>query len=248
MKVSIITATYNSANTIGECMTSVLQQDYPHIEYLIKDGASSDDTLTIVNAQAAKDRRIKVVSDSDTGIYDALNKGLAEATGDLIGFVHSDDVLASIDVISKIVATIRTHKADGVYGDLHYIAANPPHKVIRNWVSQPFRQELLVQGWMPPHPTLYLKSSIYEDCGHFNTDYKIAADYEFMLRVLKEPHYNFYYLPKTLIKMRVGGASNRNISNILQKSKEDFRAMRQHNTGNFWTLVRKNISKVKQFF
>lgn len=247
MKVSIITAVYNSEKTIDTCMQSVLNQTYPDIEYIIVDGGSNSETLSKLNAAAEKYPNIKLSSEPDKGIYDALNKGVVKATGDIVGFVHSDDFLADTTIIASIVEAFKTQSVDGVYGDLHYVALENTDKVIRNWISQPFSYKLLKSGWMPAHPTLYLKKSVYDAYGMFDLNFKIAADYDFILRIFKQTDLNFSYLPKTIVKMRVGGASNKSLKNILQKSKEDYRAIKTNQTGNWLTILLKNVSKIKQF-
>ncbi len=247
MKVTIITATYNSEFTMKSCIESVVNQDYNDIEYLIIDGASTDNTLEILKEAAAKYVQIKYTSAPDKGIYDALNKGIATATGDIIGFVHSDDFLANYKIITNIVATFKNQHVDGVYGDLQYVALDDTDKVIRNWVSKPFDIRLLKKGWMPAHPTLYLKKSLYESFGNFDISFKIAADYEFILRIFKQPHLKFAYVPEIITKMRVGGASNKNLRNLIQKTKEDYKALKQHRVGGMWSVFIKNISKLEQF-
>ena len=247
MKVSIITAVYNSEKTIDTCMQSVLNQTYPDIEYIIVDGGSNSETLGKLNAAAEKYPNIKLSSEPDKGIYDALNKGVVKATGDIVGFVHSDDFLADTTIIASIVEAFKTQSVDGVYGDLHYVALENTNKVIRNWISQPFSYKLLKSGWMPAHPTLYLKKNVYSKYGKFDLNFKIAADYDFILRIFKQTDLNFFYLPKTIVKMRVGGASNKSLKNIVQKSKEDYRAIKTNRTGNWLTIFLKNISKIKQF-
>ena len=247
MKVSIITAVYNSEKTIDTCMDSVLNQTYPDIEYIIVDGGSNSETLRKLNAAAEKYPNIKLSSEPDKGIYDALNKGVVKATGDIVGFVHSDDFLADTSIIGAIVEAFKTQGVDGVYGDLHYVALENTNKVIRNWISQPFSYKLLKSGWMPAHPTLYLKKNVYSKYGKFDLNFKIAADYDFILRIFKQTDLNFSYLPKTIVKMRVGGASNKSLKNILQKSKEDYRAIKTNQTGNWLTILLKNVSKIKQF-
>lgn len=248
LKISIITAIYNAADTLEACMLSVLSQDYTNIEYLIIDGASTDDSLQKIKQKAAQHPHITWVSEPDQGIYDALNKGIAMATGDVIGFVHADDMIADGHCISEIVEAFETHGVDGVYGNLHYVDATKPNKRVRNWKSCDFKPELLQQGWMPPHPTLYLKTEVYRKFGDFDTSYIIASDYEFILRIFKQDSLHFHYLPKTLVKMRTGGVSNRNFKSITQKSKEDFRALQMHKVGGLWTLWLKNSSKLQQFF
>lgn len=246
--VSIITATYNSAEVIESCLRSVLNQDYSKIELVIIDGKSSDETLLKVKKVSNKYNNIHVLSEKDKGIYDALNKGVDLAKGDVIGFVHSDDFLASKDIINNIVSIMKSEKLDGVYGDLQYVDKSNTRKIIRNWKSCDFEPDVLKKGWMPPHPTLFLKREVYEKYGSFNLSYKISADYDFILRIFKNPELKLGYLPKVITKMRVGGASNRSLKNIIKKSKEDYRAITGNNVGNFLTLIRKNTSKIKQFF
>jgi len=248
MKVTLITATYNSEKNIKTCLDSVTYQNFKNIEHLIIDGNSSDNTLSIINVYQQNYPFIKVVSEEDEGIYDALNKGINLASGDIIGFVHSDDFLQSTDILNDIVSMIISQNLDGVYGDLQYIDKNNPQKVFRNWKSCEFNKSLLRKGWMPPHPTLFLRREVYEKHGFFDLYYKISADYDFMLRVFNDSELKFGYLPKVITRMRVGGASNRNLKNIILKTKEDYRAIKRNNIGNFTTLITKNTSKLKQFF
>lgn len=229
-------------------MDSIVSQDYSDLEYLFIDGGSSDNTLSIIKKYRQNNPFIKMVSEKDYGIYDALNKGISAASGDIIGFVHSDDFLASSDIINDIISFMKSESLDGVYGDLQYVNKINSKKIIRNWKSCDFKPSLLKQGWMPPHPTLFLKKEVYEKHGLFDLSYKISADYDFILRIFKDSELKFGYLPKDITKMRVGGASNRSIKNIIQKTKEDFRAIRSNDIGNFLTLVKKNTSKFKQFF
>jgi len=247
MKVSIITATYNSAHGIEACLDSILSQDYKNIECLVIDGKSIDQTIEIVLEKQKKHSSINMVSEPDKGIYDALNKGVNLASGDIIGFVHSDDLLASSSIISEIVGKIKDEELDGVYGNLQYVNKNNITKIVRLWKSRGFDPDLLRRGWMPPHPTLFLRKKVYEKHGRFDLAYKIAADYDFMIRILKDKTLKFGYLPKVITKMRVGGASNRSIKNIIKKSIEDYRAIRSNNIGGVITLLLKNTSKIKQF-
>ena len=248
MKVSIITATYNSATSIASSLNSIINQDYNNIECIIIDGDSNDETIPIIKTYRRKNLNIILVSEPDNGIYDALNKGIKLATGDLIGFVHSDDKLASPHIISELVTAIKNTQVFGVYGDLQYVSKLDTSKLIRNWKSCVFSKSLLKKGWMPPHPTLFLKKEVYQKHGNFNLKYKISADYDFMLRVLKDKTLKFVYLPKVIVKMRIGGASNKNIKNIIQKTKEDYKAITSNKIGNWVTLFLKNYSKFKQFF
>ncbi|MCC8358444.1 glycosyltransferase family 2 protein [Salinimicrobium sediminilitoris] len=245
MKVSIITATYNSEASIASALRSIEEQDHQNIEVLLIDGKSKDNTIEV--AKKAFSGGLKIISEKDRGIYDALNKGIFHATGDIVGFVHSDDLLASPTTISDIVKAFE-EKVDGVYGDLQYVKKEDPSKVVRYWKSQPFRSQLLSNGWMPAHPSLFLKKEVYKKHGFFDLDYNIAADYDFMLRILQDPNLKFAYLPQVITKMRVGGASNRSLKNIVQKSSEDLRALRANKIKNpAKVLAYKNLSKLSQF-
>lgn len=230
-------------------MESVLNQSYPDIEYIIIDGNSTDGTLELIHSMSETHKNVTVVSEPDNGIYDALNKGIAKATGEVIGFVHSDDFLADRGIISKIVKEFKSKNVDGVYGNLHYVQFDSPKTIVRNWISQPFKLGLLKRGWMPAHPTLFLKKEVYVNYGHFNLNYKIAADYDFILRIFKQQHHTFIYIPETIVKMRVGGASNKSLSNIFTKSREDLRAARSNQIRFPLKVVAfKNLSKIPQWF
>ena len=241
MKVSIITSVFNNEKHIEDAINSVLSQTYSNIEYIIIDGNSKDNTKKIIEKYL--DKIDIFVSEPDRGIYDGLNKGILKATGDIIGFLHSDDIYYDNRVIEKVVKAFEKN-TDGVYGDLVYIKDD---KVIRYWRSGEFNINKLKKGWMPPHPTLFLKKSIYEKYGLFDLNFKIAGDYDFILRILKN-NINLKYIPEILYKMRIGGASNKNIKNIIQKSKEDLKALRKNEIGGIDILLRKNFSKIGQFF
>ncbi len=244
MKVSIITSVYNNKETIKDAIESVLSQTYKNIEYIIIDGASTDGTVEIIKGY--EDKINKFVSEPDKGIYDGLNKGINITSGDIIGFLHSDDVYMNNEVIEKVVETFKKYNCDGVYGDLVYVSKSSD-KVIRFWKSGEFSVDKLKKGWMPPHPTLFLKREIYEKYGLFDLSFKIAADYDFMLRVLKN-NLKLYYIPEVLYKMRIGGESNKSLKNIILKSKEDLKALRKNEIGGIDILLRKNFSKIGQFF
>lgn len=246
--VSIITATYNSVKTVQTCFDSVLDQTFPKVEHIIIDGGSLDGTVDLIKEYANTKSNVNWVSEKDNGIYDALNKGISLATGDIIGFVHSDDYLASKDILKNIVELFDSEKVDGVYGNLHYVDFNDSSHVIRNWKSQIFKPSLLNRGWMPAHPTLFLNSSIYKEEGAFNTKFKIAADYDFILRIFKNPEFKFAFLEKTVVKMRVGGASNNGIKNLIRKTKEDLIAAKSNGLPlPLVTVGLKNISKIPQW-
>lgn len=249
MKISIITATYNSAKTLDICMDSVLNQNYATIEYIIVDGSSTDGTRDLVEAKIGQHPHIVFISEPDKGIYDALNKGISIATGDVIGFVHSDDFLADLTIISQIAKAFDSETLDGIYGNLHYVQFDDTSTVVRNWVSQPFTPKLLKRGWMPAHPTLFLKKEVYASNGQFNLNYTIAADYDFILRVFQQERYRFKYLPLTITKMRVGGASNKSLKSLFQKTKEDFSAATTNNIPfPLKVILQKNLSKIPQWF
>ena len=246
MKVSIITVSHNSSNTILDTIKSVNLQSYKNIEHVFIDGLSSDNTLELIKLNS---KRINIIiSEEDSGIYDAINKGVLNATGDFIGLLHSDDILSSSEIISDLIEKIQNENLDGVYGDLQYVDKKNSNKIIRFWKSCAFKPNLLMKGWMPAHPTLILKKEVYQKHGVFNKSFKISADYDFMLRIFKDYNLKFGYLPKVVTKMRVGGASNRSLKNIIKKTKEDYRAICSNKIGGFITLILKNISKIKQFF
>jgi len=245
MKISIITSVYNNKETIKDAIESVLNQTYKNIEYIIVDGASSDGTIEIVESYG--DKISTFVSESDEGIYDGLNKGVSLSTGDVVAFLHSDDIYASDNIVQKIADEfIQDSLLDGVYGDLVYTPKDDTSKVLRYWKSKDFDMSLLSQGWMSAHPTFFVRREVYEKYGGFDLGFKIAGDYDFMLRVLSAG-IKVKYIPEVLYKMRVGGESNKSIKNIIQKSKEDLQALKNNNIGGIRTLLYKNISKIKQF-
>lgn len=245
MKVSIITVVWNNKETIKDAIESVLNQTYLNIEYIVVDGASNDGTVEIIKNY--ENKISKFISEKDKGIYDGLNKGIDLATGDIVAFLHSDDLYENDTIIEDIAKEFsKDNSLDGIYGDLIYTYKDDTSKVLRYWKSKDFHKDLLSQGWMPAHPTLFLKKDIYNKFGKFDLDFKIAADYDFMLRVLKN-NIKVKYLPKVLYKMRVGGESNKSISNIIKKSKEDLKALRRNQIGGLQTLFIKNFSKISQF-
>ena len=245
MKISVITITYNSEKTLRDTIESVLGQTYPDIEYIVVDGKSKDSTCDIVRSYG--DRISRFVSEKDNGLYDALNKGIGLATGDVVGFLHSDDIFASTETIKLVAEAFIRFKVDSVYGDLVYVDQYDTSKIIRFWRSGKFSRMRIMTGWMPPHPTFYAKRSVYEQYGGFNTTFRIAADYESMLRFLGRFNISTFYIPLILIRMRVGGESNKSFRNILRKSREDIRAMRINGLISFAALFNKNASKFKKF-
>ena len=246
-KISLITAVFNNERHIETAIKCVSDQSYPNIEYIVVDGGSTDRTLEIINRH--RDKIHHLVSEKDKGIYDALNKGVNLATGDVIGFLHSDDLFNSNTVIEKISETFQKMDIDGVYSDLDYVSQGKnSFKIIRHWKSKPFEPNLLKSGWMPPHPTLFLKKSVYDKVGLFNLNYRISADYDFVLRAFGKSEFKFHYLPRVNVKMRIGGESNRNLERIIKKSREDLTILKSHGYPPVFTVLLKNISKIHQFF
>jgi len=247
MKISIITATFNSGKFIESCINSILKQNYKKFEIIIIDGLSTDSTIKKIKTLLDKNNNIKIFSEKDLGIYHALNKGIEKANGDIIGFVHSDDLLHNKNVLSNIIDVFKNSNTDGVYGDLQYVEKQNTNKVIRYWKSKDFKPNLINKGWTPPHPTLYLRKKVYEKHGLFDLNYKISSDYDFMTKIFMDNTFNFKYIPKVITKMRVGGISNKNIKNVLIKSFEDYKVIYKNGSGGIITLLRKNTSKIKQF-
>lgn len=244
MKISVITVVRNRRDVIGSAIESTLGQDYTDLEYLIVDGASTDGTLDVIRGY--DDSRIRLISEPDEGIYDALNKGIAAATGDVIGLMHSDDCFADGAVLSDIAALFRRDGGDAVYGDLDYVS-KASGRIIRRWRAGIFRQSMIARGWMPPHPTLYLKKSVFETYGRYDPRYRIAADYDFILRILKPGGLKCSYLPRVLVRMRQGGVSNRSLASIMRKMTEDYWALRANRVGGAASLFLKNSRKLLQF-
>lgn len=246
IKVSVVTAVYNRQGTVAQALDSVLAQSYARIESVVVDGASTDGTMATL--ERYRPRLGTLVSEPDRGIYDALNKGLRLATGDVVGFLHADDLFADNDVITDIAARFEDPKVDAVYGDLVYVDAADTHKVVRLWAAGSFDPSLLQRGWMPPHPTLYVRRSVYERLGGFDTRYRIAADYDTVLRFFGAGGIKVAYVPRVLVRMRVGGISNRSLKTVWRKSMEDLDIMRRHGTGGIGTLLFKNLGKLSQFW
>jgi glycosyltransferase involved in cell wall biosynthesis len=245
LKISVITAVYNRVGTIGDAIDSVRSQRHPDIEHVLIDGASTDGTReAIVHRLNAASR---FVSEPDKGIYDALNKGIRHASGDVIGFLHADDLFAAPDTLSRVAAAFEDSSVDAVYGDLVYVRKEDTDAVVRWWTAGEFSPAALARGWMPPHPTVYVRRDVYRRLGVFDTSLRIAADYDFMLRMLASGTVRTAYIPEVMVRMRVGGASNRSLRNIVRKSREDYRAMRRHGIGAVQALAWKNLSKIGQF-
>ena len=251
--ISIITVVKNNKEFIEDAIKSVLLQTYPAIEYIIIDGASTDGTLGLIEKLASQninDKKIsRWISEPDDGIYDAMNKGINFSTGDIIGFLHSDDMFAGDNVIEKIAGKFNLPDVNAVYSDLVYVTKGDNNKVLRYWKAGNFSLNSLKFGWMPPHPTFFVRKSLYQKYGLFDTGLKIASDYDMILRLLNNNPDSITYINDVLIKMRLGGKSNRSLKNILTKSIEDYKALKKNDFSlPAFTLLLKNIRKLNQFF
>lgn len=246
MKVSIITVCFNSVETIENTIKNLLKQDYDNIEYIVVDGGSTDGTVEVINNYR---RHIsKVISETDNGIYDAMNKGLRLTTGEIIGFLNSDDLYADKSVIRRIVNAVKTNKADCCYGNLEYVTKGNPEKIVRKWISTPYRDDLFSKGWHPPHPTFFARKHLFDRYGCFDLSYKIAADYELMLRFLKKYKVKSCYIPHVIVKMRIGGKSNKNLKQIIKANFECYRAWKKNNLSiSPLIMLRKPTSKLRQY-
>ena len=223
MKISIITVVYNNDKTIEVAIKSVLSQSYSNIDYVIIDGGSSDKTVTIINEY--KEQLGYFISEKDKGIYDAMNKGIYAAKGDVIGILNSDDLYQDTNVIETVMNQFKQNPSiDVVYGDLVYVKSDNVNKVVRNWKSNSYYNRFFENGNVPPHPSLFVKKSVYEKAGLFNLDFKLAADYEFMLRIFKKHNFNSKYINRVIVKMRLGGATNQSFSNIKKQNIEILKA------------------------
>lgn len=230
MRISIITATYNSASTVADTFESVLKQTYKDIDYFVIDGGSSDRTLDIIKEYQPKfGGRMHYISEKDRGIYDAMNKGICRCTGDVVGILNSDDYFTSDDVLQNVAQTFSSNETiDAVYGDIHFINDNNPDKIVRYYSSKMFRPFWLRFGFMPAHPSFYVKRKIYQEYGDYSLDYKIAADYDMMVRLFYKHKIHAKYIKKDFVTMRTGGMSTKNVRNRLLITKEDVKACRAY--------------------
>ncbi|MCD6067255.1 MAG: glycosyl transferase family 2 [Bacteroidetes bacterium] len=246
MKISVITTTFNSASTIEDTLKSVIEQDHADIEYIIIDGLSKDNTLEIVSRY--KDRIAKIISEKDKGIYDALNKGIQAASGDVIALLHSDDFYIDKNVLSKVARAFENANTDSVYGDLYYVDKDDTNKIVRKWISGKYKAGMFLNGWMPPHPAFFVRRSVYEKYGLFNLQFRSAADYELMLRFLHKYKISTAYINEYLVKMRTGGQSNASVKNRVKANQEDREAWVVNGLKpRFYTLTFKPLRKIIQF-
>lgn len=244
MKVTIITSCYNRESTIRGCIESVLVQDYPDIEYIVIDGASTDGSLAVINEY--RDRITKIISEPDKGMYEAINKGLRAATGDIVGLVHSDDFLYSPHTISHIVERFKQTGADFLYGDGLFVSAEITDKVVRNWIGGNYRLWKVKHGWLPLHPTCYIRRDVIEKRGYYNETYKIAADSDLLFRYLLGGELSVTYLNEYIIRMRMGGLST-DSAKRRQMWKEDIRMYHSHGMNPIITKLEKMLWKIPQF-
>ncbi len=247
MTVSIITVVYNGAETVAEAIESVLEQTYPTVEYIVIDGGSTDGTQAIVQRYGA--RISQFVSEPDGGLYEAMNKGLSRATGEVVGILNADDLYRHPDTLSRIMATFAAQKADAVYGDLVYSRRDAPNRVMRYWQAGRYRPGAFLRGWMPPHPTFFVKTDVYRKYGYFNTNLRTAADYELMLRLVHKHTIRVAYLNEVVVVMRLGGVSNSSLKNRLRANREDRIAWKLNKIRpGVLTLWLKPLRKLGQFW
>lgn len=244
MKVSIITCCYNRVNTIRGAIESVLTQDYPNIEYIVIDGASNDGSLEVINEY--RDRISVIVSEPDHGMYEAINKGIRLATGDIVALVHSDDFLYDDHVVSDVVKEFERSQADFLYADGLFVDADNTDRVVRNWIGGNYKRGKVKFGWLPLHPTCYIKRSIIELLGQYDETYKMAADTDFLIRYLYEARLQVTYLHRYVVRMRMGGMST-DRSRMKAMWKEDIAIMRKHGFSPVPTKLMKMMWKVPQF-
>ena len=245
MRISIITATFNSAATISDTMKSVEEQDYPHIEHIVVDGQSDDDTVRIVRTYP---HTATLISEKDAGIYDAMNKGIRAATGEVVGILNSDDIYTDRHVISRVAKVFQDSEIQACYGDLEYVDANNTERVTRKWKAGLYKPGSFYWGWMPPHPTFFVRRKVYEKLGLFETSLRSAADYEMMLRILEKNKMKVAYIPKFLVKMRRGGMSNASFKNRIRANREDRQAWHINGLKPYiFTLYLKPLRKITQF-
>jgi glycosyltransferase len=245
LHISVVTAVLNRAQTLAEALRSVRDQSWAGVEHIVIDGGSTDGTLDVIDEH--RQSIAKVVSGPDNGLYHALNKGIAHASGDVVGFLHADDSYASAYALERVAAAFEDPAVDAVYGDLVYVRKDDSSRVVRYWRAGQYQRSHLTQGWMPPHPTFYVRREVYSRFGNFDTRYRIAADYENMLRILWGGRVHVAYIPEVLVRMRMGGVSNGSMFNMLNKSREDYAALRENGIGGLQALLLKNVTKLPQF-
>jgi glycosyltransferase involved in cell wall biosynthesis len=247
VKISIITVVYNSAATIEDTIMSVAAQTYQDVEHIVVDGASTDGTLSVIHRHMNKIQRF--ISEPDKGIYDAMNKGIGLATGDVIGFLNADDIYADNLILGKVASVFADSAIDACYADLVYVSKDDLNKVIRYWKSQEYRNGLFRRGWMPAHPTFFVRKSVYDKYGGFDLDFKFQSDFDMTMRFLEVYKIKSVYIPEIFVKMRIGGATNRRLLNIIKGNIEAYRACRKNGLDvSPFFIVAKILSRIPQFF
>jgi glycosyltransferase involved in cell wall biosynthesis len=243
MKISVVTAAFNAAGTIADCLASVASQTIP-VEHIIIDGASSDDTVRIVREM---NPRARVLSEPDKGIYDAMNKGIRLATGDVVGILNADDFYENDRVIEKIIGAFAEHQVDSVFADLVYVNPKNLDRIIRHYRAARFTPDKLSFGIVPPHPTFFVRKRIYEQYGCYKTDYMISSDYEMFVRLLSLHKISYFYLPESIVRMRTGGVSTKNLRHQWIGNKEIVRACRENGLRtNMLLILSKYFTKIFQ--
>ncbi|MBS1531824.1 MAG: glycosyltransferase [Bacteroidetes bacterium] len=245
MKISLITVAFNAQNTIERSIISVVGQKFNNVQYIVIDGGSTDDTINIINRY--RDKIHVLVSEPDNGVYDAMNKGIALATGDIIGTINADDFLADDRVLGEVAEAFAQQDTDILYGNLDFI--NPDERVVRKWRSGRYHKGMFNRGWMPPHPTFYCRKALFDTHGAYSLEYGSAADYELMLRFIHAHNANVFYLDKIMVKMYIGGISNKNVGNRVKALSFDLKAMRKNGIlFPYITVIFKPLRKILQFF
>ena len=244
--ISVITVSYNSRETIADTIESVASQTYPSVEHIVMDGASTDGTLEVL--ERFRDKLSKIVSEPDEGIYAAMNKGLSLATGDVIGTLNSDDVYVDENVLAMVAEVFRDEAVDVCYGDVFYVDKGDLNRIVRHWKSEPYRSGLFEKGWMPPHPTFFIRRRVLGRVGLFEPRYRFAADFDFMLRALHVQRLRSIYLPRELVTMRVGGWTNNSVRNVIRGNIEAYRSCRKNGLGvSPFFIARKIFRKLPQY-
>lgn len=246
MKVSIVTAVLNNKKYISEAIESVVNQDYKQLEHIIIDGGSTDGTLEVIKKY--KNKQTKLITEKDKGLYDAMNKGIKLATGDIVGILNSDDIFFNNKVVSKVVDVFKNKNVDSIYSDLLYVDSNNTNKIIRRWISSQYSHGAFKKGWHPPHPTFYVKREIYEKYGYIDDSFNVSADFELMLRFLEKYRISTFYIHEPFVKMRIGGVSNRNLFNILKGNINCYRAFKKNKIKvSIFYIFYRLLPKLKQF-
>jgi glycosyltransferase involved in cell wall biosynthesis len=246
MKISIITVAFNAASTIADSLRSVASQTHPDIEHIVVDGASTDGTLEIIACQGSHIARL--ISEPDHGIYDAMNKGLRLAKGEIIGFLNADDIYMDERVLERVTGIMARNDLDVLFGDVEFVSPARPSRPVRRYRSDHFRPERIAWGWMPAHPSLFLRRRVYERFGTFRTDFRIAGDFEFVARIFRGGTLNYRYVPEVWVRMRTGGISTGGLRNTLLLNREVLRACRENGIStNFLKILSKYPAKLYEF-